>query len=57
MVVAQLLFTYAPVMNQIFRTDSIGLDEWAIIIGASVGFYLFVELVKRQLRPTEKVLQ
>ena len=54
MVVAQLMFTYAPVMNQIFRTDSIGLDEWAIIIGASVGFYLFVELVKRHLRHTEK---
>ncbi len=55
MVVAQLMFTYAPVMNQIFRTDSIGLDEWAIIIGASVGFYLFVELIKRQLRHKEKV--
>ena len=49
MVLAQLLFTYAPVMNQIFRTAPIRLHDWAIIIGPSVGFYLFVELVKRQL--------
>ena len=55
MVVAQLLFTYAPVMNEIFRTAPIRLGDWAIIIGASVGFYLFVELVKLRSRRTEKV--
>ncbi len=55
MVIAQLLFTYAPVMNQIFRTAPIRLHDWSIIIGASVGFYLFVELVKLQLLHSEKV--
>ncbi len=55
MVVAQLLFTYAPVMNQIFRTAPIRLYDWAIIIGASIGFYLLVELLKLQLRRAEKV--
>ena len=54
MVVAQLMFTYAPVMNQIFNTAPIGLDHWAIVIGACVAFYPFVELLKRQWRYTEK---
>jgi magnesium-transporting ATPase (P-type) len=55
MVFAQLLFTYAPVMNRIFRTESIGLFDWAIIVAVALGFYIFVELVKLQLRRTEKV--
>ena len=57
MVIAQLLFTYAPIMNQIFRTAPIRLHDWSIIIGASVGFYLFVEMVKLQLLHSEKVRQ
>ena len=54
MVIAQLMFTYAPVMNQIFSTAPIGLDHWAIVIGACVAFYPLVEVLKRQWRYTEK---
>ncbi|BAU65338.1 HAD superfamily ATPase [Stanieria sp. NIES-3757] len=53
MVLAQLLFTYTPMMNKLFRTDGIGLNDWAIIIGASVVFYLIVEMVKRWLKFSE----
>ena len=55
MLIAQLIFTYAPIMNQIFKTDPIGLNDWAVIAGASFGFYLFVELIKTYLRRTDKV--
>jgi magnesium-transporting ATPase (P-type) len=54
MVFAQLLFTYVPVMNQLFRTDGIGLTDWAIIIGASVALYFGVEVLKRHLRLSSK---
>jgi magnesium-transporting ATPase (P-type) len=54
MVFAQLLFTYVPVMNQLFRTDGIGLADWAIIIGAYVALYIGVELLKRHLRISSK---
>lgn len=55
MVIAQLMFTYAPVMNQVFTTAPIRLDAWTIILAASVDFYIFVELLKRHLRPTENL--
>jgi magnesium-transporting ATPase (P-type) len=54
MVLAQLLFTYAPLMNQLFSTAGIGLGDWGIILGASVAFYLSVELLKRHLRLSSK---
>lgn len=54
MVLAQLLFTYVPVMNQLFKTDGIGLADWAIIIGAYVALYIGVELLKRHLRISSK---
>jgi Ca2+-transporting ATPase len=54
MVLAQLLFTYAPVMNRIFSTDGIRLNDWAVIIGTSVAFYLVVEVIKRRLRLSSK---
>lgn len=54
MVFAQLLFTYVPVMNQLFKTDGIGLADWAIIIGAYVVLYIGVELLKRHLRISSK---
>lgn len=54
MIIAQLLFTYTPLMNQIFKTAPIGVTQWAIILGASVTLYLFIELIKRGLRKQEK---
>jgi Ca2+-transporting ATPase len=46
MVIAQLLFTYAPWMNRIFGTSPIGWPEWLIILGCSLLLYLLFELDK-----------
>ncbi|WP_013323084.1 cation-translocating P-type ATPase [Gloeothece verrucosa] len=54
MIIAQLLFTYTPIMNEIFTTAPIGVTEWALILGSSVGLYIFIELIKRGLRKQEK---
>jgi Ca2+-transporting ATPase len=55
MVLAQLLFTYAPVMNQLFGTAWIGWIDWAVILAASIVFYLATEVWKaalnRRLQP------
>ncbi|NJN85795.1 MAG: HAD-IC family P-type ATPase [Leptolyngbyaceae cyanobacterium SL_7_1] len=46
MTVAQLLFTYAPLMNRIFRTAAIGGGEWTVILLSSLLLYLLFELDK-----------
>ncbi len=50
MVLAQLLFTYTPLMHHVFRTAAIGGKEWMIILGASLALYLIIELRKGALR-------
>jgi magnesium-transporting ATPase (P-type) len=44
---AQLAFTYLPVMNAIFGTQSVSLQEGFAIIGIGVATLLIVELEKR----------
>ncbi|MCG3149804.1 MAG: putative cation-transporting ATPase F [Verrucomicrobiae bacterium] len=46
----QLALTYLPVLNRIFRTAPIGLDEWLRIIGAGAAAFLLVEVQKRLTR-------
>ncbi|MEB3887035.1 cation-transporting P-type ATPase [Lyngbya sp. CCY1209] len=57
MVGVQLLFTYLPVMQQLFKTAAIGWDEWGIILSASLLIYLVLELHKwwRQRRKKAKL--
>ncbi len=50
MVLAQLLFTYTPLMHHVFQTAAIGGKEWMIILGASLALYLIIELRKGALR-------
>ncbi|HUW51414.1 MAG TPA: cation-transporting P-type ATPase [Sulfuricella sp.] len=46
MTVLQLFFTYAPVMNRLFASAPIGLDDWARIVAASLAIYFVVEAEK-----------
>jgi magnesium-transporting ATPase (P-type) len=42
----QLLFTYAPPMQRLFGTESIGLSDWALILLVSVNVFWVVEVDK-----------
>ncbi len=46
MVLLQLLFTYLPAMHTAFGSQSIGVREWRLIIGASLIVYIVIELEK-----------
>ncbi|MGL5018355.1 MAG: HAD-IC family P-type ATPase, partial [Luteolibacter sp.] len=46
MVGAQLLFTYAPVMNRLFHSAPISATAWLRIIGVSAVVYVAVEIEK-----------
>ncbi len=43
---AQLLFTYAPVMNKLFHTAPIGFESWLRIGAVATAAFLAVELEK-----------
>jgi cation-transporting P-type ATPase F len=49
-VVLQLLFTYVPVMNTLFRTAPIGWSAWAFIGALALLTYVLVELDKWRRR-------
>ena len=53
-VVGQLLFTYAPFMQDVFETRPVTLTDAAILIGVGVVFFAIVEMEK-QLRLRLKV--
>ncbi len=42
MALLQILFTYAPTMNQLFGTAPIGVVEWALILAGGLVIYLVV---------------
>lgn len=46
MVLAQLLFTYVPVMNTLFGTKPIGLSSWVEILAIGLLIYVIVESEK-----------
>jgi magnesium-transporting ATPase (P-type) len=46
MVVGQLLFTYAPIMNRLFHSEPINAQAWARIIVAGIIVYLVVGVEK-----------
>lgn len=42
----QLLFVYAPFMNQLFKSAPLGAVEWAITLGSSLIVYVVIEVEK-----------
>jgi magnesium-transporting ATPase (P-type) len=50
LVVFQMLFTYAPPMQQLFGTASLGWSSWAAILGLASAKFLAVEAEKWVLR-------
>jgi len=42
MSVAQLLFTYAPLMNRLFHTAPIGITDWVYILAVGLVIYLVI---------------
>jgi len=50
LVVLQLAFTYAPVMNALFGTTAIGWDDWARILLFGMAVFVIVELEKAVIR-------
>ena len=50
LVVAQLLFTYAPFMNAIFETRPLGLADGVLIITIGAGLMVLLEIEKLLMR-------
>ena len=46
MVLLQLLFTYLPAMHTAFGSQSIGVREWVLILGASLIVFCVIEFEK-----------
>jgi Ca2+-transporting ATPase len=46
MIGLQLLFTYLPIMNQLFHTTPLGADTWLQIIGIALFAFVAVEVEK-----------
>ncbi len=46
----QLLFTYAPPMQQVFHTAPLDMASWLIILALGLGKFLAVEAEKAVLR-------
>ena len=46
MIVAQLLFTYAPVMNRLFHTAPIGGAAWLRIAAVALAAFVVIEIEK-----------
>ncbi|HPH98515.1 MAG TPA: HAD-IC family P-type ATPase [Anaerolineaceae bacterium] len=53
MILLQMLFTYAPFMNDLFQSAPLDAAAWGYIIGVSVAAYLIVELEKWLRRRSE----
>jgi Ca2+-transporting ATPase len=46
MLILQLLFTYVPLMNQLFSSAPISLQDWGYILAFSLVGYLIVKVDK-----------
>ena len=54
MLTMQLLFTYAPPLQSIFRTSGIGLLQWGVALAAGLVAFLVVEAEKHLGKAGEK---
>jgi cation-transporting ATPase F len=43
---AQLLLTYAPIMNRLFHTAPLRAESWVMIVVVAVIAFIFVEIEK-----------
>lgn len=50
LVLLQLLFTYAPTLQQLFRTTPLSVSSWTMIVAIGAGLFVLVELEKAWLR-------
>ena len=50
LVILQMLFTYAPPLQAVFRSEPLDLASWAAIITLACGVFLLVEIEKTFLR-------
>lgn len=46
MILLQVAFTYAPIMNNIFQSNPIGIESWLKIAGVSIIIFLIIETKK-----------
>ncbi|MEA1982301.1 MAG: HAD-IC family P-type ATPase [Campylobacterota bacterium] len=46
MTLLQIVFTYIPFMNKVFKTSPLGVYEWSLILLSSLSIYILVELEK-----------
>jgi cation-transporting ATPase F len=46
MIALQLIFTYAPLMNRLFASAPIGMDDWARIVAVGLVIYFVIEAEK-----------
>ena len=46
MIAAQLLFTYAPVMNRLFHSTPLSIDSWLRVIAVALAAFVAVEFEK-----------
>ena len=44
--VAQLLFTYMPIFQQLFHTDSVSANVWLRVVVVGVTAFVIIEIVK-----------
>jgi Ca2+-transporting ATPase len=42
MVILQLLFTYAPLMNELFQTVPLPLEDWGQILFVGLAIYMII---------------
>jgi Ca2+-transporting ATPase len=47
MTLIQVLYTYAPFMNTIFKSEPLGFLEWGFVVASSLIIYVVVELHKK----------
>ncbi len=46
MLALKVLYTYAPVMNQLFHSAPIGWESWGLISAVSIAAYILVGFEK-----------
>lgn len=49
-VAAQLLFTYAPLMNTLFDSRALALRDWVVLVGVGMAIFLLMECEKLMTR-------
>ena len=54
-VLLQMLFTYAPPLQQLFDTQALPLHVWLWLISGGLLFFLVVEAEKLVIRSTESL--